>query len=139
MPDTFLIQGILSSGGVASYALRSVRSTVNGSGGRWLISGTKGELELTYNQGIMYQADLGVGAEAKLRVKTWGAEKAEEIEVVDKNEAAHLTQLHEMIKNTGRVYEAFAKGEENGYMSIDEAVSLHKLMARVEKDAQWAP
>ncbi|CAH0053762.1 unnamed protein product [Clonostachys solani] len=139
VPDTFLIQGILPSGGIASYALRSVRSTVNGRGGRWVISGTKGELELTYNQGMMYQGDLGSGAGAKLHVKTWGAEKAEEIEVVDKHEGAHITDLHELGKNTGRLYEALAKGEKDRYMSIDEAVRLHKFMQRIAKGAEWAP
>ncbi|KAK7219807.1 hypothetical protein V2G26_007810 [Clonostachys chloroleuca] len=139
VPDSFLIQGTLSSGGIASYALRFVRSTVNGRGGRWLISGTKGELELTYNQGMAYQGDLGSGAGAKLQVKTWGAEKAEEIEVEDKHEGAHITDLHGFAKNTGRLYEAFAKGEEDRYMSIDEAVRLHKFMQRIAKGAAWAP
>ncbi|CAG9998787.1 unnamed protein product [Clonostachys byssicola] len=139
VPDSFLIQGILSSGGIASYALRFVRSTVNGRGGRWLISGTKGELELTYDQGMMYQGDLGSGAGAKLRVKTWGAEQAEEIEVLDRHEGAHITDLHKLAKNTGRLYEAFAKGEEDKYMSIDEAVRLHKFMQRIATGAEWAP
>jgi hypothetical protein len=82
---------------------------------------------------------MRVGAGAKLHVKPWGAEKPEEIEVADKEEGAHLAGLGDWGKNTGRVYEAFAKGEQDAYMSIDEAVKFHKFLDRVAKGAEWAP
>lgn len=52
-PDTIFIQGVLENGGVASLTNRSVRAAVDDSGFRWIISGTKGEIELTTKPGVI--------------------------------------------------------------------------------------
>lgn len=136
VPDTFLVQGILASGGLASYSLRSARSSVSGVGYRWLISGTDGELELTINEGVLFQNDMAAG-DAKIVIRRWG----QEAEVVDVGgeEEAHVVAVGDPAKNVARAYEAFAKADEDGYLSIQESVRLHKLLERIAKDAKWAP
>jgi hypothetical protein len=49
-PDHVLVQGILESGALASISFRTVASTVDNVGIRWLISGAEGEIEVTTPQ-----------------------------------------------------------------------------------------
>ncbi|KKO99481.1 oxidoreductase family protein [Trichoderma harzianum] len=56
-PDHFFVQGKLETGAIANVAFRKVDKTVDGKGLKWLISGTKGEIELSMD-GPMLQMDL---------------------------------------------------------------------------------
>lgn len=135
VPDTFLVQGTLASGAVASYTLRTARATADGVGYRWLISGTEGELEFTVKEGVLYQGELSSG---QFRLRKWGQEKPEEISVVV-DDSEHVASVPETAKNVARLYEAFAKGDEGRYLSVDDSVKLHKLLERVAGEAEWAP
>ena len=47
-PDHILVQGELANGALASISFRKARKPVDALGLRWLITGTKGELEVTF-------------------------------------------------------------------------------------------
>lgn len=133
-PDTIFIQGLLENGGVASLALRSVRTAVDDTGFRWIISGNKGEIELTTKPGVI--AFLPPGG-SQIRVRKWGSEA----DVVDfeTGEGEHVRKISPPGPNVARVWEAFAKGEEDGYASIEESLKTHELLEKIHKDAIWAP
>lgn len=133
-PDTMFIQGVLGNGGVASLALRSVRTAVDNSGFRWIITGTKGEIEVTTPPGVL--AFLPPGA-SQIRLRKWGSE-AEVIDY-DTDEGEHIRNIPPPGINVARVWEAFAKGEEDGYASIEESLKTHELLEKIHRDAIWAP
>jgi hypothetical protein len=78
-PDHILVQGVLASGAVASFAFRKPPSTaVDDVGFRWLITGTKGEIEVTVPEMNWQFADPRM----KLRIKKVGEETAREVDYV---------------------------------------------------------
>src|SRR5688572_18588975 len=103
-PDTMFVQGILGNGALAALTLRSVRTAVDDTGFRWIVSGTKGEIELTSSPGIM--AGL---PEARLRIRKWGSE-AEEVGVGDED-PDHVKVVTAPGGNVARVWEAFHKSD----------------------------
>lgn len=135
VPDTFLVQGVLESGAVSSYTLRSTRSTADGVGYRWLISGTEGELEFTVKEGVLYQGDLTSGS---FKLRKWGQEKAEEIPV-EVNDSEYVAGLPDLAKNVARLYEAFANGDEGRYLGLEDSVKVHRLIESVSDASDWAP
>ncbi|PNP39170.1 hypothetical protein TGAMA5MH_08847 [Trichoderma gamsii] len=131
-PDTILLQGVLESGALASVTMRTSAEPVDNTGFRWIISGTKGELELTSDPGIFHWGPTGL----KLKVKEFGGE-AEEIDF-NPDEPEHLSQMSYSGQNVARVYEAFAKGEEDGYATLDAALKVHKALEKAKVNAVWA-
>lgn len=131
-PDTILIQGVLESGALASVAMRTSADSVDNTGFRWIISGTKGELELTSDPGIFHWGPTGL----KLKVREFGGE-AKEIDF-DPGEPEHLSQMSYSGQNVARVYEAFAKGEEDGYATLDDALKVHEALEKTKLHAVWA-
>ena len=133
-PDTMFIQGVLENGGVASIALRSVRTSVDNCGFRWIITGTKGEIKVTTAPGVL--AFLPPGG-SHMRLRKWGSEA----EVVDygTDEGDHIRKIPPPGINVARMWEAFAKGEEDGYAAIEESLKTHELLEEIHRDAIWAP
>jgi predicted dehydrogenase len=133
-PDTVFIQGVLENGGVASLALRSVRTAVDDSGFRWIISGTKGEIDLTTKPGMI--AGLPSGG-SQIRVRKWGSEaKVVEFEA---DEGEHINKISAQGRNVARVWDAFAKGDRDGYALIEDSLKTHELLEIIHRDAIWAP
>ncbi|KAF7563649.1 hypothetical protein G7046_g434 [Stylonectria norvegica] len=132
-PDTILLQGILESGAVASFSIRATsRSTVDDIGYRWLIAGTEGEIEFTSKSGIFQ----GGAVEPVLRIRKFG----EDAKVVEINkDEAYVTGVQPVGVNIARAYEAFAKGEEDGYETLEGAVKVHKLLDQLNEGALRAP
>jgi hypothetical protein len=64
-PDHIAVQGALKSGAVASLAYRTVKSTIDGIGINWLISGTNGEIQITTSEAQWQMSD----PKRKLRLK----------------------------------------------------------------------
>ncbi|KAL6895029.1 hypothetical protein GGI43DRAFT_429147 [Trichoderma evansii] len=131
-PDTVLLQGVLESGAVASFTMRTSTDTVDNTGFRWIISGTKGELELTSDPGIFHWGPTGL----KLKLREFGAE-AKEIDF-NLGEPEHVSQVSYSGQNVARVYEAFAKGEEDGYATLEAALKVHKALEKAKLNAVWA-
>ncbi|KAL7917922.1 hypothetical protein ACQKWADRAFT_331303 [Trichoderma austrokoningii] len=131
-PDTILLQGVVESGALASVTMRTSTDPVDNTGFRWIISGTKGELELTSDPGIFHWGPTGL----KLKVKEFGGE-AKEIDF-DPGEPEHVSQMAYSGQNVARVYEAFAKGEEDGYATLDAALQVHRALEKAKLKAVWA-
>lgn len=132
-PDTMFIQGLLENGGVASLALRSVRTAVDDCGFRWIISGTKGEIELTTKPGVISFLPPG----SQIRVRKWGSEAY--VVGFDTDEGEHISKISPFGINVARVWEAVAKGEEGAYASIEDSLKTHELLEKIHQDAIWAP
>jgi predicted dehydrogenase len=131
-PDTILLQGILESGALTSVIMRTSPEPVDNAGFRWIISGTKGELELTTDPGIFHWGPTGL----KLKVKEFGGE-AKEIDL-GPAEPEHVSQVSYSGQNVARVYEAFAKGDEDGYATLDDALKVHRALEKAKVNATWA-
>ncbi|KAL7936463.1 hypothetical protein V8C35DRAFT_332802 [Trichoderma chlorosporum] len=131
-PDTILLQGVLESGAVASVTMRTSSEPVDNTGFRWIISGTKGELELTSGPGMFHWGPTGL----KLKLREFGSE-AKEIDF-SPGEPEHLSQVSYSGQNVARVYEAFAKGDEDGYPTLDAALKVHKVLENAKLSAVWA-
>jgi predicted dehydrogenase len=133
-PDTMFIQGVLENGGVASLSLRSVRAAVDDTGFRWIISGTKGEIELTTKPGLI--GFLPPGG-SQIRVRKWGS--APNVVDFETDESDHIRKISPPGPNVARVWEVFAKGEKDGYASIEESLKTQELLELIHRDAIWAP
>ena len=127
------IQGVLQNGALASLTLRSVRSAVDDTGFRWIISGTKGEIEFTSSMGII--ADLPA---AKLRVRKWGGE-VESVEVEDKEEPEYVKAVTAPGENVARVWEAFHRGDASRAATIQDSLVIHELLEDIIDNGVYAP
>lgn len=131
-PDHFLVQGTLSNGAVASLIFRKPPSAVDDIGVRWIISGTKGEIEVTTKEAQWQMADPGM----KLRVKIGKDGEAHEVDYkgdVDDR----LSSLDSVALNTARSYVAFAENDQTRYATFESALKTHRLLERVAESAKW--
>ena len=93
---------------------------------RWIISGTKGELELTSPPGIM-----SFPPEFKVRIRRSNAD-SEEV-VFGGEEPEHISSLPAPAANVGGVWEAFHQGNGERALSIREAVKVHELLEKISR------
>lgn len=133
-PDHILVQGVLASGAVASFAFRKPPSTaVDDVGFRWLITGTKGEIEVTVPEMNWQFADPRM----KLRIKKVGEETAREVDYVAGQEDERTAGQIHVALNTARSYDAFAKGDETRFATFESALATHELLQRIVESAGW--
>lgn len=130
-PDTMFVQGLLENGGVASLALRSARAVVDGKGFRWVISGTKGEIELVTEPGVIQF--LPPGTQVRLMKPGSDAQL-----VSFEAEAEHISGLSSAGPSVARLWEAFAN-DEAVYPTIEESVKVHELLEKINGRGIWAP
>lgn len=128
-PDHIFVQGVLEGGAVASLSFRSVPSAVDRTGFRWLISGTKGEIEVTTPE-LGWQLR---SSEASLKVRVG---KDEEIENVDLSADPTSTVVPFPGSNTAGLYDAFARGDSSQYATFEDAVKNHHLLDRILQSAK---
>lgn len=128
-PDHILVQGILKqSGAVASICYRSVPSTADGVGLRWLITGTKGEIEVTLPEAQWQMSD----PRRKLHLKIG---KNEAIDVQFQNHE-DKTGFERLGINVAGLYEAFLRDDQSHYATFDSALKTHELLDEIlEKSA----
>lgn len=125
-PDHILVQGVLKdSGAVASICSRDLAHTVDGIGLRWLITGTKGEIEVTAPEGQWQMSDPG----RKLRLKI-GNNEAVEVPYASNADKSYLERLS---INVAGVYEAFLKDDQSHYATFDSALRTHVLLDEILK------
>lgn len=130
-PDHILVQGVLKdSGAVASICSRDLMHTVDGIGLRWLITGTKGEIEVTAPEGQWQMSDPG----RKLRLKI-GKNEAVEVPYANNADKSYLERLS--INVTG-LYEAFLKDDQSHYATFDSALRTHVLLDEILKRSGFA-
>ncbi len=92
----------------------------------WLITGTKGEIEIVTPE---VQWQLGPpGMKLRVRTKEAGFEEVGW-------EEEHVNKVGFPGTNVARVYEAFAKGEKGKYADFDDAVVRHRMLDMIVKSA----
>jgi predicted dehydrogenase len=128
-PDHIFVQGVLEGGAVASLSFRSVPSAVDRTGFRWLISGTKGEIEVTAPE-LGWQLR---SSKAALKVRVG---KGEEIQTVDLSTDPTSTTVPFPGSNTAGLYDAFAKGDGSKYATFEDAVKTHHLLDRIVQSSK---
>lgn len=131
-----LLQGVLDSGAVFSFALRSARTAVGDVGFRWTLSGTEGELEVTTAPNVIQFGDL----KAKIMLRKWKQDEVEiSLEEFEGKEEEWLKKVPSPTANIARAYDYFAKGDESGYTTLREGLKVHKLLEKIHEVAVWAP
>lgn len=122
-PDHVFVQGILESGALASISFRTVASTVDNVGIRWLISGTKGEIEVTTPQMLWQIRSEGW----TLKIKN-GTEDAKDVEFgISKEDYAESF----LGINTARLYEAYADKETDKYADFEDGLATHCALQKI--------
>lgn len=125
-PDHFFVQGKLETGAIANVAFRKVNKTVDGKGLKWLISGTKGEIELSMD-GPMLQMDL---EKKHLRLVIGREGKVQDIDYDDPQEPKCIRNVAPPGTNTARLFEDFAN-KTTAVASFEEAFKVHKLLDKI--------
>lgn len=131
-PDHIFVNGKLESGAVASLSFRKVTKTVDGKGLRWLISGTKGELEITID-GPNFQMDV---AKKQLRLVDNSVGVTQDIDFADAQELAYVKSVPAMGQNTSRLCEKFVAAPTE-VANFDDALKLHQLLDKIAAAANY--
>ncbi|KAJ6145561.1 hypothetical protein N7470_009456 [Penicillium chermesinum] len=122
-PDHLLVQGTLENGALASISVRATEEAVDDVGFCWVITGTKGELELTRPPGS-WQTGPPEGT-LRLRVGKNAAE-AIDFSTIHSSDVATTEE-----PNMAAVYDAFAKGQDDRFSTFESSLRVHKLLDRI--------
>ncbi|KAG0652059.1 Aspirochlorine biosynthesis E [Hyphodiscus hymeniophilus] len=129
-PDHIFVHGTLNSGVSASINFRAISGkTVSGTGVRWTITGTEGEIEVSSPEvGWQY----GMPGQ-KILMRTGDKDEVEEVDFTDKEEKQYVSAVGLLSKNPARIYEAFAEGEKNKYATFEDAMDVNKVLDGIKK------
>ncbi|GKT44957.1 galactose/lactose metabolism regulatory protein gal80 [Colletotrichum spaethianum] len=125
-PDHILVQGKLENGATASLNFRTASVTVDNIGARWIISGTKGEIEASWGPGMMWQAH---NPSKKLKVKLATGEERE-VELKKPGTPA-VAKVPDLGLNTALILDGFAKGDALRYADFEAALKNHRLLEEI--------
>lgn len=130
-PDHIFLHGTLASGAVASIAYRTVPTLqVKDVGVHWTITGTEGEVVVKTRPGqwqMMEEGDIVV----EMRKGQGGVERVD----LGGEDGEVVQGLQGGMRNTGRVWEAFVKGEGERYAGFGGAVETQRLVGRIREAA----
>ena len=124
-PDHVFVQGTLESGAVASLNFRVSINAVDETGFRWIITGTKGELEITAPQGGWQMGSPS--SKLRLRIGDGAVEEVDFSALQD----AQVAKIPIPGTNTAGVYNAFKNGQTDRYATFESSVELHKLLDKI--------
>jgi predicted dehydrogenase len=130
-PDTILTNGKLQSGAAASVTVRKTTKPVDELGLRWLISGTKGEIEVTMKEAHLQQAPPG----RRIRLRK-GKDEVEVFEFDKVEEPGYISNVAQTGINTARLYEDIATGKD-GFADFEQACRLHRLLHKMVKESGY--
>ncbi|KAK1238956.1 hypothetical protein MKX08_006017 [Trichoderma sp. CBMAI-0020] len=127
-PDQIFVQGVTSSGAVASIAFRKPRHHGDEHDLRWYISGTEGEIMVT-SPASWSIADK----DAEIRIRNGDGP----FEVVDfqSYRLPAAETLSPIAANTHSMYDAFAKGDTARYATFESAANTHRILDEIRKAA----
>lgn len=128
-PDHILVQGVLESGALASLTFRSpIPRTVDGTGWRWIITGSAGEVEITGPEASWQYGSAGT--QLKYRI---GGENT-----ITRDYPLLLDEINPEIAmvaypgvNTAHLYETFAKTDSDRYATFEDALRTQRLLDRI--------
>ncbi|KAK1970322.1 oxidoreductase family protein [Colletotrichum sublineola] len=127
-PDHILVQGKLSNGATASLNFRTTSVAVDNVSSRWIISGTKGEIEASWGHGLMWQIH---DSSKKLQVKLATGENWD-VELL-KSDGPAIAHVPDMGLNTAVILDAFAKGDGSRFADFGSALKTHRLLEEILK------
>lgn len=107
-----------------AYRWADVRNAVDDVGTRWIITGREGEIEITTDQ-----TQWQMSGPRKLKLKLKGAD-TEEIDFSDADEG-FIKDVPVIGANTGRIWNAFARGDTSSYADFESALETHKLLDEI--------
>jgi predicted dehydrogenase len=113
-PDQIMMHGILNSGAVVSLHLRGGTSIDKGL--RWMIYGEKGEIEITGWAALLHVNVPGVTWAVKVSNANGEITRSEDVGDVEGQPAV------------GRIYDAFAEGNKDGYADFEDGVVMHRII-----------
>lgn len=134
-PDHILIQAKLENGPVLSMNVRAGRPAPFEPKFLWRIYGTRGEIDIGADGMLLNVKTSGI----TIRIYDHESQKVEEVPV-DKD---GFEDLPGQAQNIGRVYEAFATGDENKVLvTFEDAFKRHVLIQKMlehwdEGDQGW--
>ncbi|KAF6818013.1 oxidoreductase family protein [Colletotrichum sojae] len=134
-PEHIFAQGVLQSGAVASISFRTTPGTVDDDARlRWVISGTKGEIEVT-SPHTSWQAHVPA---RKFKVKPF-EEEEEAWEYGTKDWQRDLSVAKGLgleAVNTALVLDAFAEGSQGNHADFKEALEFQRVLdAMIKRSA----
>lgn len=126
--DHVMMQGTLSgTGAPVSIAVRAGKVFKGTPGLDWRIFGTKGEIRVTA------PVNLSVGIPGE-KIELFDHEK-DTVETVETEWPASVKDVPMMAQNPGLLYELFAKGGGEGFVSFEDAVQTHRIIDAMEKSS----
>ena len=120
-PDHILVQGILKSGAMASLNYRSVSKAVDEVGVRWLITGTKGEIEVITPEIAWQMGPPGT----TLRLRNAEDGTTEDVDFVSSGSRSTVPFPG---TNTALAYQEFERGARGMVPDFESAVKTHRLL-----------
>ncbi|KAK0380903.1 oxidoreductase family protein [Colletotrichum limetticola] len=132
-PDHILVQGVLQNGAVASIACRTTPVTVGEVGARWIISGTKGEIEAVWDGG-QWQIH---SPSKQLKYKLVGGE--EQKVILETGKLPDGVEVSAAGLNTLLIFDAYAKGDTSRYADFETALKNHVLLETILKKSGYKP
>ncbi|KAI9770337.1 MAG: transcription regulator gal80 [Candelina submexicana] len=136
-PDQVMLQGTLTSGAIASAHMRGGMPFKDSHALLWRIYCESGEIRLTTTMPFLGLADREVKIEvhdAKIdTVETIESKPAEGDEAFENLEKEVPVYGKHEAQNVARLYEVFAKGEEEKYADFEGAVVRHKMIKETYK------
>ena len=131
-----LLQGVLKTGAAATFSIRTTATAADTKDFCWVITGTEGE--------VMYTADADAGAvfqspppNQRIHLK----KRDGKIEDVDFSgqDADYIDQAIAAGVNVQRLYDAYAKREDDALSTIEQTLETEKLILQLKNNAIWAP
>lgn len=124
-PDHIFVHGTLKSGTFVSVNYRTPNSnTVSGTGVRWTITGTEGEIEITTPETSWQSRGPG----RKIRLKDRKSAEVQEVDFRDPYEPLYVSAMDIPATNPARVYEALTKENKSRYATFEDAVETHRVL-----------
>ncbi|WYZ41368.1 hypothetical protein EsH8_V_000263 [Colletotrichum jinshuiense] len=130
-PDHILVQGKLQGGATVSIAFRTTIPLAGDVGARWIITGSKGEIEATWAQG---QFQLHSPSK-KLKITV--AEKGEREVSLERANQEAVANVQPTGLNTALILDAFAKGNHSQFADFEAALKNHQLLDVILKKSGY--
>ncbi|KXH57372.1 oxidoreductase family protein [Colletotrichum salicis] len=130
-PDHILVQGILQNGAPASLTFRTTPVVASEVGARWIISGTKGEIEAVWDGGQWQIHNPSKSLKYKL------LEGEEQKVTLESGKLPAGVEVSATGLNTALAFDAFAKGDTSRYADFETALKNHILLEKILKKSGY--
>lgn len=130
-PDHILVQGLLESGATASITFRNSGSAAQDESFRWIITGSKGEIEVIKGGGQWQMHN------AKWSLTLRQGNEVKKVEL-SRPEASTTATVSDAGLNTALLWDAYAKGEKDAITDFESALKTHRLLDIIMKKSGFS-